>query len=97
MDITESFECSHFTQLPENLLKKFYVKDITTPRTTAFTFKDDGFFRTLKRKVKPIWEKNSGSAPTVQMKFIIDSLMTGFFIFMFSAARFNNYYFALIA
>ncbi|KAL7631277.1 UNVERIFIED_CONTAM: hypothetical protein RMT77_018411 [Armadillidium vulgare] len=97
MDITESFECSHFTQLPENLLKKFYVKDITTPRTTAFTFNDDGFFRTLKRKVKPIWEKNGGSAPTLQMKFIIDSLMTAFFIFMFSAARFNNYYFALIA
>lgn len=50
-DITEAFESAHLSENPEKLLKKFYVKDISTPRNSPYTFHENGFYRTLKRKV----------------------------------------------
>lgn len=55
-DITESFESSHVvnTQKVNQLLSKYYVKDAKTPRNSPYTFKENGFYRTLKRKIEPI-------------------------------------------
>lgn len=33
------------------MLEKFYVRDAKTPRNSPFTFKEDGFYKTLKREV----------------------------------------------
>lgn len=36
------------------MLPKFYVRDAAKPRSYKFTFKEDGFYRTLKRRVRDI-------------------------------------------
>ncbi|XP_039749545.1 cytochrome b5-related protein-like isoform X1 [Pararge aegeria] len=50
-DITEAFECHHIAPIAEKLLPRFYVRDAKTPRNSPFTFKEDGFYRTLKNLV----------------------------------------------
>ncbi|KAB7505247.1 Cytochrome b5-related protein [Armadillidium nasatum] len=97
MDITESFESSHFSNLPEKMLQKYFIKNTNAPRTTSFTFNEDGFYKTLKRKAVKILKENGGTAPTNEMKFVLDSLVVAFFVFMFLAAIYSNYYFAVIS
>ncbi|XP_032513096.2 cytochrome b5-related protein-like [Danaus plexippus] len=56
-DITEAFECHHIGPLAEKMLKNYYVRDAKTARNSPFTFKEDGFYRTLKRTVRDEIEK----------------------------------------
>lgn len=49
-DITEAFETHHLNPNIEKMLEKYYVRDAKAPRNSPFTFKDDGFYCTLKRK-----------------------------------------------
>lgn len=51
IDITEQFETHHVQGKAEELLKKFYIRDAKLPRNYNFTFEEDGFYRTLKKKV----------------------------------------------
>jgi len=51
IDITEQFETHHITGKADKLLPKFFVRNASKPRNYKFTFNDDGFYRTLKRKV----------------------------------------------
>jgi hypothetical protein len=50
------FEVSHVVNvtLVENMLAKHFVSDAKQPRLSPYTFKEDGFFKTLKRKIGPI-------------------------------------------
>lgn len=41
----------HLNPYVEKMLEKFYVREAKTPRNSPFTFKDDGFYLTLKRDV----------------------------------------------
>lgn len=51
-DITEAFEVHHiYPEEPERRLKKYEIRRATEPRNFKFTFNDDGFYRTFKRKV----------------------------------------------
>lgn len=50
IDITEQFETHHITDKAELFLKKFYVREAAKPRNYKFTFSDDGFYKTLKRR-----------------------------------------------
>lgn len=51
-DITEAFEVHHiYPDRPESLLERYKIRNATEPRNFKFTFKDDGFYRTFKRKV----------------------------------------------
>ena len=50
-DITEAFEAHHIRNTAVNLLPKYKIKDAATPRNIKLTFKDNGFYRTLKRRV----------------------------------------------
>jgi len=56
LDITEAFESAHMVnpEIVERVLKDYYVGEATSPRISPFTFKDDGFFKVLKRKASPI-------------------------------------------
>ncbi|XP_068219377.1 cytochrome b5-related protein-like isoform X2 [Palaemon carinicauda] len=76
-DITEAFESSHISLTAEKILSKYFVKDIDTPRNSPYTFHEDGFFRTLKRKVRPVLEK-IGQGPSRQMLLMQDMLFIGF-------------------
>lgn len=51
-DITEAFECHHFNPTVETHLQKYYVRNAKTPRNSPFTFKEDGFYKTLKGAVR---------------------------------------------
>lgn len=59
IDITEAFEASHMRNVTkvEQILAKYYVKDIHTPRNSPYSFDDNGFYRTLKRRVDPILQQ----------------------------------------
>lgn len=50
-DITELFEIHHLYGKAEQYLTKFYVRDTKLPRNYNFTYKPDGFYRTLKGRV----------------------------------------------
>jgi cytochrome b involved in lipid metabolism len=51
IDITEMFETHHVTDKAEQLLGKYFVRDAKLPRNYKITFKADGFYRTLKKRV----------------------------------------------
>lgn len=75
IDITEAFEASHPIRPKklQALLKKYFVKKIDQSRNSRFTFHDDGFYRTLKRKAEPILLK-VGTGPSLSITFLQDSL-----------------------
>lgn len=50
MDITEFFETHHFSGNPEKLLPKFFVRNAAKSRNFKFTFEENGFYKTLKRR-----------------------------------------------
>lgn len=50
MDITEAFESYHLTEKPSKILQTYFAKDAKEPRNYKFTYEEDGFFRTLKRR-----------------------------------------------
>ncbi|KAB7500081.1 Cytochrome b5-related protein [Armadillidium nasatum] len=95
-DITESFESSHFGTSHEKILQKYYVKDINRLRNSPFTFHEDGFYKTLKRKVTPIL-KSVGTGPSLSMILIQDSLFAGFLLFSVMAAMKASFLYAVIA
>ncbi|CAH2071502.1 unnamed protein product, partial [Iphiclides podalirius] len=51
-DITEAFETHHLHGVAEMLVAKYFVRKADTPRNSPFTFKEDGFYKTLKEKIK---------------------------------------------
>jgi cytochrome b involved in lipid metabolism len=51
MDITELFETHHLTSKPEILLHNFYVCEAKARRNCRITFIDDGFYKTLRKKI----------------------------------------------
>lgn len=50
-DITEAFETHHLKGIAETILPKYFVKKAIVPRNQSFTFKEDGFYKTLKLKI----------------------------------------------
>lgn len=95
-DVTEAFESSHINLTAEKILPKFYVKDIDTPRSSPYTFHEDGFFRTLKRKVRPVLEK-IGQGPNRQMLLLQDGLFTGFVTLTVLASVTESYTLVILA
>lgn len=52
MDITEAFEAHHLNPLASKMLATFFVRPAVTRRNSPFTFKPDGFYLTLKARVR---------------------------------------------
>lgn len=50
-DITELFESHHISGKADLLLHSFYVCEAKKPRNYRITFCDDGFYKTLKKKI----------------------------------------------
>ncbi|XP_069167234.1 cytochrome b5-related protein isoform X2 [Procambarus clarkii] len=95
-DITEAFESSHINTVAESILPKYYVKDISTPRNSPFTFHEDGFYKTLKRKVQPILKK-VGKGPTWTMVLMQDALVLTFILLTVAACLTHSYTLAVFA
>ena len=95
-DITEQFETHHITNKAEQMLSKFYVREATLPRNYKFTFNDDGFYRTIKRKVAARIDKLD-QAPATTSEFYFNFILSSTFLFSILAARYHNYYIAIAA
>lgn len=51
-DITEAFEVHHINhEKVEKVLQEYWVRDAKLPRNFKFTFKETGFYRTVRRRV----------------------------------------------
>nr|CAI5858926.1 unnamed protein product [Callosobruchus analis] len=95
-DISEAFEAHHISQYPEQMLKKYYVREAKTKRNSPFTFEQDGFYRTLKREVREVM-KTIPKQPQNTSNFLIDAM--AFFLLLFSALaiRHWSYFMGLLA
>ncbi|CRL02330.1 CLUMA_CG015108, isoform A [Clunio marinus] len=51
-DITEAFESHHLSTKPEKLLPKYFVREAKYPRNYFLTYDENGFYRTLKKRVE---------------------------------------------
>lgn len=63
----------------EQILTKYYVKDIETPRNSPYTFNENGFYRTLKRRADPILQQ-VGPGYSSKILLIQDSLVLSYII-----------------
>lgn len=75
LDITEAVETHHI--YPEKLeiyLKKYRVRETTKPRNSKLTFKEDGFYVTMRKKVAAKLPHIVKTTPKLLSKviFIID-------------------------
>ena len=71
-DITEAFEVAHVFKgnAMEKLLAKYKVKNCAEiPRKSPFTFAENGFYQTLKRRAQKVL-KEVGTGPTWQMTLL---------------------------
>lgn len=78
-DITEQFESHHLKGKAESLLPNYFVRKAATPRNYPFTFKEDGFYKTLKLKVMAKVQEMPNDLRK-KTDFITDSLLTVFLI-----------------
>ncbi|CAG4915814.1 unnamed protein product [Colias eurytheme] len=95
-DITEAFEAHHINPVAESMLKKFYVRDAKTPRNSPFTFHEDGFYRTLKKKA---WEsiKTIPKTENRRSDLLTDSLLVTCLASSTLASWTENYWIGMIA
>lgn len=92
-DITEAFESHHINEGPRNILPKYFVKAASTKRNAPFTFKEDGFYMTLRRRVsEKLKSKSIKPGPSRKSKIIIDSLCTVTFLIAITAAKLSPTY-----
>lgn len=96
VDITEQFETHHVTDKAEQLLPKFYVRDAKLPRNYDFTYKPDGFYRTLKRKVAAQLP-DVDRRPEKISKMISDLVLGLVFTTAVLAVKDENIYLALLS
>ena len=95
IDITEQFETHHITGKAEQLLTKFYIRDAALPRNYNFTYKENGFFKTLKRKVAG--KIDSVDKTPMKTSNLISDLVLGLvFTSAVLAAKDENIYLALL-
>ena len=68
-DITEAFEAHHiFQDKLTKLLDKYRVREITTPRNVKLTFREDGFYYTLRKRVVKKLPQLAKSTPQLKSK-----------------------------
>ena len=84
-DITEAFEAAHVRgRVVEAILKKYLLKTTAKPRKSKATFREDGFYRTLKAKAEKVLYSPDvgGPGPTLKTHLLQDSLALTFIILM---------------
>ncbi|XP_016945709.2 cytochrome b5-related protein [Drosophila suzukii] len=79
-DITEPFESHHIEERAREMLSKFEVRQATKPRNYKFTLKENGFYMTLKRRVREKLRKIE-YFPTKKTEFLHLGILVSVFIF----------------
>jgi hypothetical protein len=96
IDITEQFETNHITEAAVKILPKFYVREAKLPRNYKITFDENGFFKTLKRRVAAKLN-NLDHSPSANSKFYCDFMLASTVLLSIIGARDNNYFVAFLA
>ena len=92
-DITEAFEAHHPNiAVAHAVLRKYRVREATTPRNSPFTFEPDGFYATFRSRAWPIIQalrkggandaKNASSITSPSMRHVTDTLAASFVVLM---------------
>ncbi|KAK9739690.1 Fatty acid desaturase [Popillia japonica] len=89
-DITEAFEAHHISTIPEKLLPLYFVRKATTPRNSPFTFEEDGFYKTLKARVRKDLE-DVPKQPEKRSKNLADILFISFMVTSWITVRDESY------
>lgn len=92
MDITEAFEGYHINLKPNLVLPKFFVRDAKEPRNYKFTFEENGFYRTLKRRVAQKLETIE-TDDKWKSKLYLDILLVALFLASILAVWVDGYIF----
>ncbi|XP_058823711.1 cytochrome b5-related protein-like [Topomyia yanbarensis] len=94
-DITEAFETQHIRNKAELLLPTFKVRAAQSPRNVRLTFHEQGFYKTLKRRVS---EKLTelDHRPAKISELIQDSLLVASFTLAFAAVKLNSFLLAAV-
>ncbi|XP_053603856.1 cytochrome b5-related protein-like [Plodia interpunctella] len=95
-DITEAFESHHLSSSVDKMLQKYYVHPAKTPRNSPFTFKEDGFYKSLKRSVMEELKRVPKSVGSNTDK-IIDGLFLTFLISSAITSWAKNYWIVTVA
>nr|CAD7201059.1 unnamed protein product [Timema douglasi] len=95
-DITEAFEAHHLNPSTEKHLKQLHVRRAKSQRNSPYTFREDGFYKTLKKKVRVVLGDDY-SGPTFESKLITDLLLTGTLVSTVLSAAFRSYGLAVVS
>lgn len=96
VDITEQFETHHISGTAEKILPKFYVREASLSRNYKITFDEDGFYRTVKRRVANKLELLDQSSVSLS-HFYCDILLGSTLLLSIIAARDHSYLIATFA
>ncbi|XP_039952268.1 cytochrome b5-related protein isoform X2 [Bactrocera neohumeralis] len=88
-DITEAFEAHHISKGPHKLLQKYKVRDAKNPRIYTLTLHEDGFYKTLRERVRETL-KTIDTTPKKKSDLIHLSLFVSIYIFAVLSARLNS-------
>lgn len=96
VDVTEQFETHHISGAAEKILPKFYVRDASLPRNYKITFDDNGFYKTIKRRVAAKLN-NLDHSLVSNSQFYCDFTLASTLLLSIIAARDSNYLLASFA
>ncbi|XP_069678874.1 cytochrome b5-related protein-like isoform X2 [Periplaneta americana] len=84
-DVTEAFESHHVTTAASHMLAHFYVRPATTERNSPYTFRENGFYKTIQKRAR---EALAGvpRGPTFSSALIADMLALSIVVFSVLAA-----------
>lgn len=85
-DITEAFESHHISSKPSQKLKDFYVGEADDPRNYFLTYSENGFYRTLKKRISQKI-KTIDKSVLWKSKLIHDVNLAALFVFAVLANR----------
>lgn len=95
-DITEHFETHHIKDTAERMLEKFFVRDAKLQRNYKISFKENGFYKTVKRRVAQKVDHLDHSAEA-NSRFYCDFLLVTLILLSTISARDENYLVATAA
>ncbi|XP_013100183.1 cytochrome b5-related protein isoform X1 [Stomoxys calcitrans] len=95
-DITEVFEVHHFSSVPAKMIEKYKVADAAKPRIYTLTLNENGFYKTLKRRVVDKL-KNLDYGPKQKSDIIHLALLISMFVFAVASVKFNSWLYTILA
>ncbi|KAL3272610.1 hypothetical protein HHI36_014078 [Cryptolaemus montrouzieri] len=95
-DITEAFETHHIRGVAENFLPKYFERKAKSVRNYPFTFHENGFYRTLKKRIRTEVDKVPRKY-VIRSEIIADSLFVSYVLSAWLATYTSSFILGLIS